>query len=100
MKGRLLRRRDRDEEAVELLTRACRVLDRNFIAASELGMYLADLGRRDEAREWLERSLTLDAPREWLPEVWEDAQEQVRAVLERLEGEVGPPVAGEGDGGG
>jgi len=101
LKMRVLRRLERHDEALELGRRACALLPDDFLAWSELGAYLADRERPDEAEATLRRSLELGRPASFSDEMFEQARQRVRELLESLEeGEVpvGPSPNEDGPG--
>jgi len=83
-KGRVLRRLKRDEEAVALMRRATELMPDNFVASSELGAYLAELGRKSEALDVLEQTLEMPTPVDWGPEMGAGAKEQLRKLIEKV----------------
>jgi tetratricopeptide (TPR) repeat protein len=80
-KGRVLRHLKRDAEAVELMRRGCERLPDDFVAQSEFGLYLGDLGRADEARPYLTRALTLPPPADWHPDAAKDLRAKIQQAL-------------------
>jgi tetratricopeptide (TPR) repeat protein len=80
-KGRVLRRLGRDEEALDLMRRGCERMPDDFVAQSELGLYLVDLGRAAEASPYLERALALEPPPDWHPDVARDMRSRIERAL-------------------
>ena len=84
LKSQVLRHLERHDEAIELGRRACGVLTDDFVVWSELGFYLAERERFDEAADRLERSLALEPPAGWSAELVERAREAVQERLEEI----------------
>ncbi len=84
MKGRLLRERGRNDEALELMRQGLEQLGDSFVAHSELGLFLADLGQLQEAVGLLEASLELPAPKSWAAETFEATLAKTRERLKQL----------------
>ncbi len=80
-KARLLRRGERHDEALALWRKAADLLPRSFAVWSDLGAYLHQLGRAQEARPVLEHALELEVPSEWPPELRENAKQRIADLL-------------------
>jgi tetratricopeptide (TPR) repeat protein len=91
--GRILRDRNRDEEALGYVRRACEVPERAFEAWSALADHLAALKRTGEAIEAYEAALGAPVPARWSPGLAEAARGRIEARLEELRADrdlVGP----------
>jgi len=95
--GRILRERGRDEEALGCLRRACGSDEHAFEVHSELGLYLRELGRTEQAIEELETALRIGPPATWDTKLAEAAIARLEGKLVELRGirdTVGPPMDG------
>ena len=77
--------RERTEEAIAALERACALLKDSFLAHSELGLLLAEQGRTSEARRYLEGALGMSFPADWTEESRDQAREHLRGKLSELD---------------
>ncbi|MEX1023978.1 MAG: tetratricopeptide repeat protein [Planctomycetota bacterium] len=82
-RGRIQRHRGRDDEALASMRASLERVD-GFVARSELGHYLEELGRFDEAASQYERALELAPPADWPREKAEGAVEGVELRLRKL----------------
>ena len=95
--GRILRGRGRDEEALGCMHRACLSDEHSFEIHSELGAYLSELGRTEQAVEALENALRIGPPPTWDAKLAEGAIARVEGMLDELRAvrdTVGPPMDG------
>jgi Flp pilus assembly protein TadD len=93
-RARLLRRLQRDDEALAALRGCAERAPRDFELWSELGSYLHSKGRLPEARAAIEHALELEVPAGFPSELRESAKRRLRELLDKLDAESTPPAPG------
>lgn len=84
-RARLLRRMQRDDEALAALRTCAERAPRDFELWSELGTYLHAQGRLAEARAVLEHALEIDVPANLPAALRESSKQRLRDLLDKLE---------------
>ena len=89
-RARILRRMQRDDEALEAMRACAERAPGDFELWSELGSYLHSQGRQVEAKAALEHALELEVPASMPPELRESSRRRLRELLDKLNAEPSP----------